>query len=95
MSSLQATAAQVDHMLKEAIDKSRSLSHELSPAVMHHADFAETLRWLANEVKAKHGLVVHVHAHGEVRSQSEALKAFLFRAVQELLFNVVKHAAGQ
>ncbi len=90
--SLQAIAAEVDHMLKEAIDKSRSLSHELSPAVMHHADFAETLRWLANEIQAKHGLVVHVHAHGEVRSQSEALKAFLFRAVQELLFNVVKHA---
>ncbi len=90
--SLQATAVQVDHMLKEAIDKSRSLSHELSPAVMHHADFAETLRWLANEVQAKHGLVVHVHAHGPVRSQSDALKALLFRAVQELLFNVVKHA---
>ena len=31
-------------------------------------------------------------AHGQVRSQSDALKAFLFRAVQELLFNVVKHA---
>ncbi len=42
-------AAEVDHMLKEAIDKSRSLSHELSPAVMHHADFAATLRWLAND----------------------------------------------
>ena len=93
--SLQAIAAEVDHMLKEAIDKSRSLSHELSPAVMHHADFAETLRWLASEVKAKHGLVVHVQAHGQVRSQSEALKAFLFRAVQELLFNVVKHARVQ
>ena len=46
-SSLQTTAAQVDHMLKDAIEKSRSLSHELSPAVMHHADFVETLRWLA------------------------------------------------
>ncbi len=90
--SLQATAAQIDHMLNDAINKSRSLSHELSPAVMHHADFAETLRWLANEVQAKHGLVVHVHADGPVRSQSDALKALLFRAAQEMLFNVVKHA---
>jgi PAS domain S-box-containing protein len=90
--ALQATAAQVDHMLKNAIAKSRSLSHELSPAVMHHADFAETLRWLANEVQTKHGLVVHVEADSEVRSESEAIKALLFRAAQELLFNVVKHA---
>ncbi len=90
--SLQATAAQIDRMLMEAIQKSRSLSHELSPAVMHHADFAETLRWLANQIQVKHGLVVHVRAHSEVRAQSDALKSFLYKAVQELLFNIVKHA---
>jgi CheY-like chemotaxis protein len=59
---------------------------------MRHGDFAETLRWLANEVQAKHGLVVHVKADSEVRSESEAIKSLLFRAAQELLFNVVKHA---
>jgi signal transduction histidine kinase/ActR/RegA family two-component response regulator len=90
--ALQALAAQIEHMLKDAIGKSRSLSHELSPAVMHHADFAETLRWLANEVQAKHGLVVHVQADGPVRAHSEVLKAFLYRAAQEMLFNVVKHS---
>ncbi len=91
-SSLQATAAQVDHMLKDAIEKSRSLSHELSPAVLHHGDFTETLDWLANQVQAKHGLVVHVHTHGPVVLQSDALKGLLYKAAQELLFNVVKHA---
>jgi PAS domain S-box-containing protein len=90
--SLQAIAAQVDHLLKDAIATSRSLSHELSPTVMRHGDFAETLRWLAREVQAKHGLVVHVEADSEVRSESEAIKSLLFRAAQELLFNVVKYA---
>jgi PAS domain S-box-containing protein len=90
--SLQATAAQADYLLKEAIAKSRSLSHELSPTVMRHADFAETLRWLANEVQAKHGLAVHVAADSTVRCESEVIKSLLFRAAQELLFNVVKHA---
>lgn len=90
--SLQAIAAQTESMLKDAIAKSRSLSHELSPAVMHHADFAETLRWLAQEIQTKHGLAVHVYADGEARSGSEAVRAFLYRAAQELLFNIVKHA---
>ena len=90
--SLRTTAAQVEYMLKNAIDKSRSLSHELSPAVMHHGDFTETLRWLANEVQAKHGLAVHVQATGEVHVESEAIKSLLYRAAQELLFNIVKHA---
>ncbi len=91
-SSLEATAGQIDQMLKDAIEKSRSLSHELSPAVLHHGDLAETLRWLADQVHSKHGLAVHVHAHGQVRLPSDALKGFLYRAAQELLFNVVKHA---
>ena len=50
----------VDEMLKEAIKKSRSLSHDLSPAVLHMNDLAEVLQWLANRVQAQHGLVVDV-----------------------------------
>jgi PAS domain S-box-containing protein len=90
--SQRATAGQVERMLVEAIDKSRSLSHELSPAVLHYGDFAETLRWLAGQVQAKHGLAVHVDASGPIDLPSDALKAFLYKATQEMLFNVVKHA---
>ena len=91
-SSLQAIASQIDHMLKEAIEKSRSLSHELSPAVLHHGDVGEILRWLASQIQAKHGLVVHVQEHGQVRPPSDAIKSFLHKTAQELLFNAVKHA---
>ena len=93
--SLQAVAAQIDQMLKDAIEKSRGLSHELSPVILHHGDFTETLGWLAGQVQAKHGLVVHVHASGPAHLQSEAIKAFLYKTAQELLFNVVKHARVQ
>jgi signal transduction histidine kinase len=90
--SLQALGAQIDEMLKEAIEKSRSLAHELSPAVLHHGDFTETLRWLAGQIEAKYGLAVHVRADGKVDLPSDTLTSLLYRTVQELLFNVVKHA---
>ncbi len=83
---------QIDQMLRDAIAKSRSLSHELSPAVLYHGNFGETLEWLANHVQAKHGLLVHVHTHDQVSVESETTKAFLYKVTQELLFNVVKHA---
>jgi len=88
----QAIVAQVDQILIEAIQKSRSLSHELSPAVLYHGDFAGALDWLADQVRAKHGLEVAVDAFGDVNIESEALKSFLYKAAQEMLFNVVKHA---
>jgi PAS domain S-box-containing protein len=91
--SVQEITARVDEMLKDAIGKSRNLSHELSPAVLHQDDFAEILRGLANEMQAKHGLAVHVQ--GRARVPSDPIKAFLYRTAQELLFNAVKHAQVQ
>jgi PAS domain S-box-containing protein len=88
----QAIVAQVDQILMEAIQKSRSLSHELSPAVLYHGDFAGALSWLAGQLQTKHGLEVKVDAFSEVHIESEALKTFLYKAAQEMLFNVVKHA---
>ena len=89
---LRAEVDKVDEMLNEAIEKSRSLSHDLSPAVLHMNDLAEVLQWLANQVRAQHGLVVNVNVLGDMMLHSEALALFLFRAAQEMLFNVVKHA---
>ncbi len=90
--SLQDMAAQIDQMLEEAIGKSRSLSHELSPVVMHHGDFVRVLQWLAQDVRSKHGLDVQVQAGSEVQVESDAVKSLLYRTAQELLFNVAKHA---
>ncbi len=91
----QMMVDKIDDMLREAVEKSRNLSHDLSPAVLHMNDLTEVLRWLAHHVWEKHGLTVHVHVLGEATLHSEALAIFLFRAAQEMLFNVVKHAKVQ
>ena len=83
---------QVNRMLREAIDKSRSLSHELSPAVLHQTDLDDTFEWLAHQMESKHGLTVHLEVRGCVESPSQTLRAFLYKAARELLFNVTKHA---
>ncbi len=85
-------AEHVNQLLKEAIDTSRSLSHELSPVVLYRNDLGTTFEWLAQQVRAKHGLTVDVEVRDRVDSPSDAHKAFLFRAAQEILFNIVKHA---
>jgi len=90
--SVQQATTQIDKMLGDAIETSRSLSHELSPAVMYHGDLGEVLAWLANQIRTKHGLIVRVDTQGQIDAQSDGLKTFLYKAVQELLFNAVKHA---
>jgi PAS domain S-box-containing protein len=89
---LRADLAEVGEISKGAIEQSRSLSHDLSPAVANMNDLAEVLQWLANRIRAQQGLRVNLVVLGDLRLHSEALALFLFRAVQEMLFNVVKHA---
>jgi signal transduction histidine kinase/CheY-like chemotaxis protein len=89
---VQDMARQVKDLLAQAIDGSRSLSHELSPPVLGQSDLCETFEWLAEQIQTKHGLTVHVEVRDPVVVHSEPLKGFLFKAAQELLFNVIKHA---
>ena len=53
---MRAAIEEVDVMLKDTIEQSRSLSRDLSPAVVHMNDLAEVLQWLAHRVQAQQGL---------------------------------------
>ncbi len=88
----ESMLANVDRLLKESINKSRHLSHELSPAVLHHSGLVAALKWLAQQMYEQFGLEVRMEANENRQFESMHLKLFMFRAVQELLFNVVKHA---
>ncbi|RJQ83303.1 MAG: PAS domain S-box protein [Desulfobacteraceae bacterium] len=84
--------ANAQRLLEESINKARALSHELSPAVLHHSGMVAALEWLARHMKERFGLQVTLETTTEQIIQSESVKMFLFRTVQELLFNVAKHA---
>jgi CheY-like chemotaxis protein len=82
----------VEQLLVESIRKMRRLSHELSPAVLHHSGIVAAMQWLARNMEDQFGLQVQLESDGAHELESSPLRVFLFRAVQELLFNVVKHA---
>jgi two-component system CheB/CheR fusion protein len=90
-----SAAAEIDlvrRLLKESISKARSLSHELSPTVLYHSGLVAGLRWLANQMNEKFGLNVQLDVHTDEKVDFSPTPIFIYRAVQELLFNVVKHS---
>ncbi len=82
----------IDGLLKDSIAKVRSLSHDLSPPVLHHSGLVAALGWLAQHLKEQFGFTVQLDTDARDWFEDETLRIFLFRAVQELLFNAVKHA---
>ncbi|MFW5688742.1 MAG: response regulator [Spirochaetota bacterium] len=85
-----ATAAM---LLEEGIERSRTLSHELNPPMLGQRGFVDALRSLALQIERTYRLRVRVEAPTAPVVLSEFAKLVTYRAVQELLFNVVKHAA--
>jgi len=82
----------VDELLDESIMASRVLTIELSPPILYDGGLVPALEWLANWMREKHGLTTAVDADEEAEPASEDIRALLFEAVRELLFNIVKHA---
>jgi PAS domain S-box-containing protein len=82
----------VERMLTESIRTSRALSHELSPSVLHQSGLVAALQWMSLQMRELFGLEVQLDIEPAKQVENACLKVFLFRAVKELLFNIVKHA---
>jgi len=89
---IRETVDKIDAMLKEGLDVSRSLTTELSPPIQYSAELRSVMEWLAAWARERYGLQVAIHSREGLRVESEEIRMTLFRAVRELLFNIVKHA---
>jgi PAS domain S-box-containing protein len=83
---------QIDQLIQQSIEESRSLTTQLSPPVLYDAGLAAGLDWLARQMREKHALSVEITADPGAEPLDESLRVFLFQAVRELLLNVTKHA---
>lgn len=83
---------EIDRLLSDAIEKSRSLSHELSPPALGKKGLGAALQMLCGQMKSQHGLTVHFESEEQASDLPAEFRTFLYKATREILFNVVKHA---
>ncbi|MFW6156650.1 MAG: MASE3 domain-containing protein, partial [Armatimonadota bacterium] len=81
-----------DEHLSEAIEMSRRLVGEISPAIVRERGLGPALHWLAEHMHERHGLTVDVTVDGEISLGNSDVEAMALRVLREVLFNVVKHA---
>ena len=94
-STTGALGGELDEMeetLREASLLTRHLTTDLSPPTLDGDDFVPVLHWVANVMQERHRLDVQVESPASLRVRDIAVRALLHSLLQELLFNVVKHA---
>ena len=80
-------------LIQQAGTHLRSLVLELRPAMLESAGLGPTLRWIAKQHEERTGTATHVA--GELSDVPSELAIACFRAVQEALTNVARHAQAR
>jgi PAS domain S-box-containing protein len=83
---------EIRKLIEESIRYTRSLVFELSPPILYDLGFEPAMEWLAEHMEKQYGLVVHMEDDGQPKPLDNEARVLLFRAVRELLFNVLKHS---
>lgn len=81
----------IQHLLDQALQVSRSIMMDLSPPVLNEGSFDGAIRWLATRMHQQHDLTVHLRSSIKTELNHD-LKIFIFGCLRELLFNIVKHS---
>ncbi len=83
---------EIRKLIEESIRYTRSLVFELSPPILYDLGFEATMEWLGEHMQEQYGLAVEVEDDDRSKDLDNEVRVLLFRAVRELLFNVLKHA---
>jgi signal transduction histidine kinase len=87
-------ADEIVGLLKDSEDALRDLSHELRPMILEHLGLLPALRFLAEKAARRNNLSISVRGNNHARMPAPVESA-VYRAAQEALNNVVRHARAR
>ena len=82
-------------LIEQMINDTRSLTFELSPPILYQLGFEPALEWLIEQTGKQYGIRADFEDDKQLKPLDDDISILLFRAVRELLINVVKHAQAQ
>ncbi|WP_165583405.1 sensor histidine kinase [Aquimarina atlantica] len=79
-------------LLDEAYQKVRTIAHEKNSGVMANQGLLPAIKKLAKQVSNGDGLHIEIQDYGLEERLDNALEISIFRMIQELITNAIKHA---
>lgn len=87
----QITEGLIDH----ACSSVREIAHNMVPSVLEQNGLEQAIYNRCEMIMESHGIVVEFISHGLDQPLDRAIQVSLYRIIQELLSNVLKHAHAQ
>jgi PAS domain S-box-containing protein len=87
--------ASIQELLDQAIQRTRSLTFDLSPPILYELGLEAALEWLAEQFQKQHDIIFKLEDDGKPKPLADTCRGILFMAARELLINIIKHAKAQ
>jgi PAS domain S-box-containing protein len=79
-------------LMEKAVNDTRTLSYEMSPSILNELGLEAALAWLVDLNNKEHDIVISFKSDRNPKTLDGNICTVLYRAVRELLTNVIKHA---
>ncbi len=90
--NIEELYSKTNNLLDEAYQKVRTIAHEKNSGVMANQGLLPAIKKLANKVSAGNELYIEVQDYGLEERLDNTLEISIFRMIQELITNIIKHA---
>ncbi|MCF8223489.1 MAG: PAS domain S-box protein [Bacteroidales bacterium] len=78
----------------DALESSRDITYNLSPPVLYELGLKDAVRWLVDKTEKEHGLKIETSLKEKGPDLKEDKLILVFRTVQELFYNTIKHSGA-
>lgn len=78
----------------DALESSRDITYNLSPPVLYELGLKDAVRWLVDKTEKEHGLKIETSLEEKGPDMKEDKQILVFRTVQELFYNTIKHSGA-
>jgi len=82
--------------LGQAAHDTQDITFDLASPTLYKLGLVPAIReWLQDQLEARHGIATGLDCSGEFDGLNDDTRAFIFKAVKEACFNVIKHAQAR
>jgi PAS domain S-box-containing protein len=92
---LVVTMKEISDLIEQTIKETRSMTLELSPPILYELGFGPAVEWLTEQIQKQKHIEISLKDDGQPKPLDDDIAFVLFRALNELLINITKHAQAQ
>ncbi|PWE00484.1 PAS domain-containing sensor histidine kinase [Marinilabilia rubra] len=82
----------IKNHISDALENSRNITYDLSPPILYELGLVETMYWLIEKTEREHDLAIDFQTDFEKTDLPETDLILVYRSVQEVIYNIIKHA---